>query len=125
MIRHLGTRSRSQTTDGSADYHSAAVKAVHAARTVTDPFHVVHFAADKLAVCCRRIQQAATGRRARSGDPLYGVRRKATYRLNHGLSNAYGQPQRDGKVAMYKLLRSIRAGVPRELPVLAQPVGPR
>ena len=36
------------TMDGFAGYHSAAAKAVPAARTVMDPFHVVHLAADKL-----------------------------------------------------------------------------
>ena len=63
------------TMDGFAGYHTAAAKAVPEARTVMDPFHVVHLAADKLTVCRQRIQQATTGHRGRSGDPLYGIRR--------------------------------------------------
>lgn len=61
--------------DGFAGYHSAAAKAVPAARTAMDPFHVVHLAPDKLTVCRQRIQQATTGHRGRTGDPLYGIRR--------------------------------------------------
>lgn len=61
--------------DGFAGYHSAAAKAMPEARTVMDPFHVVHLAADKLTVCRQRIQQATTGHRGRTGDPLYGIRR--------------------------------------------------
>lgn len=63
------------TMDGFAGYHTAAATAVPAARKVMDPFHVVHFAADKLTVCRQRIQKATTGHRGRTGDPLYGIRR--------------------------------------------------
>ncbi|MCT2141394.1 transposase, partial [Dietzia cinnamea] len=63
------------TMDGFAGYHTAAAKAVPEARTVMDPFHVVHLASDKLTVCRQRIQQATTGHRGRTGDPLYGIRR--------------------------------------------------
>ena len=139
------------TMDGFAGYHSAAAKAVPAARTVMDPFHVVHLAADKLTVCRQRIQQATTGHRGRSGDPLYGIRRtmntraelltdkqqvrlfkaftandahaavEVTYGVYQRLITAYeASGKREGKIAMYKLLRSIRAGVPKELPELAQ-----
>ena len=59
--------------DGFAGYHSAAAKAMPEARTVMDPFHVVHLAADKLTVCRQRIQQATTGHRGRTGDPLWTV----------------------------------------------------
>ena len=63
------------TMDGFAGYHTAAANAVPEARTVMDPFHVVQLAADKLTVCRQRIQQATTGHRGRTGDPLYGIRR--------------------------------------------------
>ncbi|KHJ73363.1 ISL3 family transposase, partial [Rhodococcus sp. Chr-9] len=63
------------TMDGFAGYHLAAANAVPAARTVMDPFHVVHLAAEKLTLCRQRIQQDTTGHRGRSGDPLYGIRR--------------------------------------------------
>lgn len=68
------------TMDGFAGYHAAAASAVPAARTVMDPFHVVHLAADKLTVCRQRVQQATTGHRGRSGDPLYGIRRTLSTR---------------------------------------------
>ena len=56
--RHQAFRDRIKvvTMDGFAGYHSAATKAVPAARTVMDPFHVVHLAADKLTVCRQRVQ---------------------------------------------------------------------
>lgn len=61
--------------DGFAGYHSAAAEALPQARTVMDPFHVVHLAAEKLTLCRQRIQQDTCGHRGRSGDPLFGVRR--------------------------------------------------
>jgi len=139
------------TMDGFAGYHTAAAKAVPEARTVMDPFHVVHLAADKLTVCRQRIQQATTGHRGRTGDPLYGIRRtlrtraelltdkqkvrlfkaftandahaavEVTYSVYQRLIAAYeASGKREGKIAMYKLLKSIRTGVPTELPELAQ-----
>jgi transposase len=151
--RHQAFRDRIKvvTMDGFAGYHSAATKAVPAARTVMDPFHVVHLAADKLTVCRQRVQQATTGHRGRSGDPLYGIRRtlntraelltdkqkarlwkslvaygahvavEVTYGIYQRLILAYeASSRREGKVAMYKLLKSIRSGVPKELLELAQ-----
>lgn len=137
--------------DGAAGYHSAAAKAVPAARTVMDPFPVVHLAADKLTGCRQRVQQATTGHRGRAGDPLYKIRRalltrqdlltdkqkarlwaafmaddahvavEVTYGIHQRLIDAYEAPgRREGKIEMYKLLRSNRSGVPKELPELAQ-----
>lgn len=63
------------TMDGFTGYHTAAKDALPHARTVMDPFHVVHLAAEKLTTCRQRIQQATRGHRGRSGDPLYGIRR--------------------------------------------------
>ncbi|GAA1699131.1 hypothetical protein GCM10009831_04240 [Dietzia cercidiphylli] len=116
-----------------------------------DPFHVVHLASDKLTVCRQRVQQAATGHRGRTGDPLYGIRRtlntgaelltdkqrirlwkafvaddahvavEVTYGIYQRLIYAYeATNRREGKIAMYKLLKSIRAGVSKKLPELAQ-----
>tara|TARA_R100000306_G_C4362413_1_gene135926 strand:- start:421 stop:1266 length:846 start_codon:yes stop_codon:yes gene_type:complete len=46
---------------------------------------------------------------------------EVTYLVYQGLINAYEQPQRrDGKITMYKLLKSIRTGVPKHLTELAQ-----
>ena len=137
--------------DGFAGYHTAAAHAVPRARTVMDPFYVVHVAAEKLTACRQRIQQATTGHRGRAGDRLYGTRRtlmtraalltgkqkirlwkafvahdahaavEVTYRVYQRLIDAYAAPgRREGKIAMYKLLRQIRAGVPKELTELAQ-----
>ena len=61
--------------DGFAGYHSAAKEGLPQARTVMDPFHVVHLAAEKLTVCRQRVQQITLGHRGRSGDPLYGIKR--------------------------------------------------
>ena len=137
--------------DGIAGYHSAAANAVPEARTVMDPFHVVHLAAEKLTLCRQRVQQETTGHRGRSGDPLYGIRRtlntrasllkpkqkirlweaftantahaavEVIYGVYQQLITAYeASGKREGKIAMYKLLKSIRSGVPKELPELAQ-----
>ena len=46
---------------------------------------------------------------------------EVTYSVYQRLIAAYeAAGKREGKIAMYKLLRSIRAGVPKELPELAQ-----
>ena len=139
------------TMDGFAGYHIAAATAVPEARTVMDPFHVVHLSAEKLTLCRQRVQQATTGHRGRAGDPLYGIRRtlltreelltdkqktklwtaytahgdhvavEVTYRVYQRFIAAYeARGKREGKIAMYKLLKSIRTGVPKELPELAQ-----
>ena len=136
---------------GPSGYHLAAAKAVPAARTIMDPFHVVHLAAEKLTRCRQRIQQNTTGHRGRTGDPLYGIRRalntraelltgkqkirlweafiaddahaavEVTYSVYQRLIAAYeASGRREGKIAMYKLLKSIRAGIPKEMPELAQ-----
>jgi len=137
--------------DGFAGYHTAAARAVPAARTVMDPFHVVHLAAEKLTLCRQRVQQDTTGHRGRAGDPLYRIRRtlltrqdlltqtqqerlrsvfaaadahvavQVTHSVYQRLIDADACPRRrDGKIAMYKLLRSIRTAVPKGLPELAQ-----
>lgn len=136
--------------DGFAGYHRAAKESLPQARTVMDPFHVVHLAAEKLTTARQRIQQETHGHRGRSGDPLYGIRRVLLTReglrtdrqnarlaavfaedahigveVTHGayqdLVAAYGNPdRRAGKIAMFKILKRIKSGVPRALPELAQ-----
>ena len=50
---------------------------------VLDPFHVVRLALAALDDVRRRVQQAQTGHRGRSGDPLYGIRRVLRRRADH------------------------------------------
>ncbi|GAC58502.1 putative transposase [Gordonia hirsuta DSM 44140 = NBRC 16056] len=144
-------RVKTVALDGFAGYRTAAHQELPGARTVMDPFHVVHLAAAKLTTCRQRIQQATTGRRGHKDDPLYKIGRilltrahllteKQQVRLQAGLSAhdshvavevtwqlyqkliaAYANKnRRQGKIAMYKIVKSIRAGVPKELPELAQ-----
>ena len=140
----LGDRVTVVTMDGFVGYHSTAAKAVPAAPTVMDPFHVVHPTADKLTVCRQRVQQATTGCRGRTGDQLYSIRRtlntravfltdrqkarlwkaltandadaavEVTYSVYQRLIAAYGDSsKREGKLAMFKLLKAIKGGVPK------------
>ncbi len=131
--------------------HSRSGRAVlPQARTVMDPFHVVHLAAEKLTVCRQRIQQVTLGHRGRSGDPLYGIKRvlltrkvlrtdkqkarleavfadeqhidvEVTEHLYQDLVAAYCDPdKRTGKLTMFKTLKRIKSGVLAELAELAQ-----
>jgi transposase len=50
---------------------------------VLDPFHVVRLALTALDDVRRRVQQAQTGHRGRTGDPLYGIRRVLRRRADH------------------------------------------
>jgi transposase len=50
---------------------------------VLDPFHVVRLALAALDDVRRRVQQAQTGHRGRTGDPLYGIRRVLRRREDH------------------------------------------
>ena len=75
--RDQGWRERVEVVamDGFTGFRSAAAEELPAARAVMDPFHVVSLAAGKVDECRRRIQRQITGRRGRSGDPLYRARR--------------------------------------------------
>jgi transposase len=138
------------TMDGYSGYAKAASEQVGKARQVMDPFHVVHLAAGKLDLCRQRVQNETLGHRGRKGDPLYGVRRamltrrslvtpKRAERLDEVLTAqehvavqvtwdfyqeiiaAYNEPvARDGKLRMFKLIKRIRAGVPKGLTELAR-----
>lgn len=61
--------------DGFTGYKTATTETLPEATTVMDPFHVVALAGTALDQCRQRTQQATLGRRGRSGDPLYGIRK--------------------------------------------------
>ena len=61
--------------DGFTGYKTAATEQLPEATTVMDPFHVVALAGTALDKCRQRIQQATLGRRGKTGDPLYGIRK--------------------------------------------------
>lgn len=61
--------------DGFTGYKTAAAQTLPEAITVMDPFHVVALAGTALDKCRQRIQQATLGRRGKTGDPLYGIRK--------------------------------------------------
>lgn len=61
--------------DGFTGYKTAAAETLPEAITVMDPFHVVALAGTALDKCRQRIQQATLGRRGKTGDPLYGIRK--------------------------------------------------
>jgi transposase len=67
--------------DMSASYAAAVRQALPHARLVVDPFHVVQAATKMVSVVRRRAIFARYGRRGRSGDPEYGMRR--TLLRNH------------------------------------------
>lgn len=130
------------TMDGFTGYATAAAKHLTNARTVMDPFHVVHLAAGKLDECRRRVQTETVGHRGRKSDPLYGIRRtmltrrslvtpKRAERLDEVLTAdehvavqltwdcyqeliaAYQDPdRRAGKLRLFKLAKQLRQGVP-------------
>ncbi|PTM87181.1 transposase [Dietzia psychralcaliphila] len=61
--------------NGFASCHSAAAKVAPAARTVTNPFQVVHLTANVPPLCGQRDQQATYGHRGQAGDPLCRIHR--------------------------------------------------
>jgi transposase len=102
---------RANITTASLDpfrgYATALNSHLPAAVRVLDPFHVVRLALAALDDVRRRVQQAQTGHRGRTGDPLYGIRRvlrrradrlntRAKARLGAGL--VAGDP--DGEVTI-------------------------
>jgi transposase len=133
------------TMDGFTGYATAAEKHLAHARTVMDPFHVVHLAAGKLDDCRRRVQNDTLGHRGRKGDPLYGIRRtmltrislvtpkrgerldevltadehvavQVTWRYYQEMIAAYGEDQpREGKKRMFKVMKALDKKVPDEL----------
>ena len=69
--------------DAFAGYKKAATEVVPDAVTVMDPFHVVALVGTKLDETRRRLQTELHGRRGRSGDDFYGIRK--TIRTRVGL----------------------------------------
>ena len=78
---------RSGITTASLDpfrgYATALTAQLPAAVRVLDPFHVARLALAAVDDVRRRVQQAQTGHRGRSGDPLYGIRRVLRRRADH------------------------------------------
>ncbi|GAB2505887.1 Transposase [Corynebacterium atrinae] len=68
--------------DGFAGYATAVGKQIPTAQKVMDPFHVVHLAAEKLTTCRQRLQRETSGRRGRTGDPLYKNRKTLLTRID-------------------------------------------
>lgn len=131
--------------DGFTGYKNAATQAVPDAETVMDPFHVVALAGAKLDLCRQRLQQQLLGRRGRSGDPLYRVRRvlrtrtelltarqharldavfahgehapvEVTHWIYQQIIAAYAHPDpRQGRTLLTRVIDTIRTGVPAGL----------
>ena len=131
--------------DGFTGYKTAATEAIDEVVTVMDPFHVVALAGDKLDLCRQRLQQETLGRRGRSGDPLFGIRRVArtraalltqkqwfrlldviedpahlclavTWQSYQDIIDAYQHREpAEGRKLMTKLIDTLAAGVPAAL----------
>ena len=64
-------------------YATALANHLPGAVRVLDPFHVVRLALAAVDDVRRRVQQAQTGHRGRTDDPLYGIRRVLRRRADH------------------------------------------
>ena len=64
-------------------YATALSSELPEAVRVLDPFHVVRVALTVVDDVRRRVQQAQTGHRGRTNDPLYGIRRVLRRRIDH------------------------------------------
>jgi transposase len=134
--------------DGFTGFKTAAAEELPDATPVMDPFHVVRLAGDALDRCRQRVQQATTGHRGRSGDPLYTARRtlhagvnlltekqqqrldalfaieehvpvEATWVIYQRMIAAYRRPERkEGKKLMQAVIDAVSHGVPAALPEL-------
>ncbi|MBG6185395.1 transposase [Arthrobacter sp. CAN_A214] len=131
--------------DGFTGFKTATSEELPDAVPVMDPFHVVRLAGDGLDQCRQRVQQATTGHRGRSGDPLYRARRtlhsgadlltekqqtrldavfateehvevEATWAIYQRIVAAYRESdKKKGKQMMQALISSITSGVPAAL----------
>ena len=61
--------------DGFTGFKTAAAEELPDAAPIMDPFHVIRLTGDALENCRRSVQRDVFGRRGRTGDPLYRVRR--------------------------------------------------
>jgi len=66
------------TMAGFSGYRTATAETLDKARTVMDPFHVMHLAAEQLDPVSQRVEQRTCGYWGRSGDLLYGIPRPAS-----------------------------------------------
>ncbi|WP_424467035.1 ISL3 family transposase [Pseudoclavibacter helvolus] len=135
--------------DGFTGFKSAAVEQLPDAIEVLDPFHVVKLAGDALDTCRQRVQQATTGHRGRTGDPLYGVRRalrtgtmllterqierlesvfeqpehaevEATWTIYQRVITAYREPRKQlGKTALRAVINALAEATAKTIPELA------
>lgn len=130
--------------DAFAGYKKAATDVLPQATTVMDPFHVVALVGTKLDETRRRLQTEIHGRRGRSGDDLYGIRKtirtrvgllsdKQKRRLNTVFAadkhaalvvcwqfyqdtiKAYAAAPKKGKTIMAGLITKLAATIPDEL----------
>ena len=131
--------------DGFTGYKTAATEAIDEVVTVMDPFHVVALTGDKMDQCRQRVQHQLLGRRGRSGDPLFGIRRVAhtraalltdkqwfrlldvledpahigfavTWQTYQDVIDAYQHPDpAHGKTIMAKVIDTLATGVPAAL----------
>ena len=131
--------------DGFTGFKTATSEELPDAVPVMDPFHVVRLAGDGLDRCRQRIQQATTGHRGRSGDPLYKARRtlhtgadllterqrariedlftsdehvqvEATWGIYQRIVAAYREPNKTrGKEMMRAVIDAVTSGIPAAL----------
>lgn len=131
--------------DGFTGYKTAAAETLPDAITVMDPFHVVALAGTALDKCRQRLQQATLGRRGKTGDPLYGIRKtlrtgqeyvtekqqtkldavfgnpahdpvQQTWNVYQQIIAAYRHPNRNqAKHDLMAVIDSISTGIPNEL----------
>jgi transposase len=131
--------------DGFTGYKTAAAATLPEATTVMDPFHVVALAGQAVDKARQRIQQATLGRRGRTGDPLYGIRKvlktgkeylterqqarrdavfanpdhqpvEATYDIYQQIVAAYRNPNRkQAKQDLVAVIDSLSTGIPNTL----------
>ncbi|WP_282860512.1 ISL3 family transposase [Pseudoclavibacter helvolus] len=135
--------------DGFTGFKSAAVEQLPDAVEVLDPFHVVKLAGDALDTCRQRVQQATTGHRGRTSDPLSGVRRalhtgttllterqigrlesvfanpehaevEAVWTIYQRVITAYREPRKQlGKTALRAVINALAEATAKTVPELA------
>lgn len=131
--------------DGFSGFKTATAEELPDAVPVMDPFHVIRLAGEALENCRRRVQRDVFGRRGRTGDPLYRVRRtlltgagllteeqqarlaevfaedrhvevEVTWGVYQDMITAYREPDRGlGKFFLRHTIARVSTGVPVEL----------
>ena len=102
--------------DGFTGYKTAATEKLPDAITVMDPFHVVALAGTASDKCRQRLQQATLGRRGKTGDPLYGIRKTlrtgtdyVTEKQRAKLNAAFENPDHDPVQQTWQIYQQIMA----------------